>query len=305
MRETPVQIVEYPCKPWFQLAIDLKGPLFDSQHRPFYIIVLIDYYTKFIRAKVVNRTTTNDVITFLTDTFTIFGFCSILVSDNGPQFTSHYFEMFLMNNGIAHKRSSVYNPQSNGCVERVNRNINKLFDNVEQVTGIELAQEMLNTYVINYNGTTHGTTGKMPSELMFTYPFRTRLTMRHESDHVESPPMRSDNEEEKRIRRIQQERAQYANERRKPLLRNPFNVGDRVITPSGAHRTLVAKMGLYTFRMNDGFTINCRKLKKSLKAPFQGPELVFGMDDDRGRTEKIRMSGRSRRPPSYLKDYTC
>ena len=44
-----------------------------------------------------------------------------VTTDNGPQFTSFEFSEFLRSQGIEHRFTSLYNPQSNGGVERFNR----------------------------------------------------------------------------------------------------------------------------------------------------------------------------------------
>ena len=44
-----------------------------------------------------------------------------VTTDNGPQFTSFEFAEFLRSQGIEHRFTSLYNPQSNGGVERFNR----------------------------------------------------------------------------------------------------------------------------------------------------------------------------------------
>ena len=41
----------------------------------------------------------------------------IVVSDNGPPFTSAQFDAFMKGNGILHKRVPPYHPSSNGLAE--------------------------------------------------------------------------------------------------------------------------------------------------------------------------------------------
>ena len=47
-----------------------------------------------------------------------------LVTDNGVQLTSHKMKEFLKGNGITHLHASLYHPQTNGLVERMNRTVN-------------------------------------------------------------------------------------------------------------------------------------------------------------------------------------
>lgn len=62
-------------------------------------------------------TTSTKTIEVLRSWFAIFGLPEELVSDNGPQFTSEEFELFLSKNGIKHNRVSPYHPASNGAAE--------------------------------------------------------------------------------------------------------------------------------------------------------------------------------------------
>ena len=58
------------------------------------------------------------IVSGLKKQFARYGIPSVLVSDNGPQFTSALFQKFLKDWEIAHKTSSPNFPQSNGLAER-------------------------------------------------------------------------------------------------------------------------------------------------------------------------------------------
>ena len=57
--------------------------------------------------------------------FTMLGYSNTLVSDNGPQFTSNDFEVYLLDYNIKHQLTSPYWAQANGEVERFNRTLTK------------------------------------------------------------------------------------------------------------------------------------------------------------------------------------
>ena len=50
--------------------------------------------------------------------FASYGLPEQLVSDNGPQFVSDEFQVFLKSNQVKHIRSAPYHPSSNGLAER-------------------------------------------------------------------------------------------------------------------------------------------------------------------------------------------
>ena len=125
-RDSPVQHVEWPTSPFAHLAMDIAGPKTDINGQRFYILVVIDYHSRYVISKAYYKPiNSRDVIAFLRNIFSTFGLCLKLTTDNGSVFTSWELTEFLRSNGIVHNKSPVYNPQSNGLVKRVNRNMKK------------------------------------------------------------------------------------------------------------------------------------------------------------------------------------
>ena len=48
-----------------------------------------------------------------------------IISDNGPQFMAKDFKEFIRVSGMAHVRTSVYYPQSNGKLERWHKTLKR------------------------------------------------------------------------------------------------------------------------------------------------------------------------------------
>ncbi|XP_074342429.1 uncharacterized protein LOC141679980 [Apium graveolens] len=84
-----------------------------------YLLVSIDYMTKWVKAKAIRTINQQDCIKFMDNILMRFGIPRILVSDNGPQFVGSEFESYLQERGIRHKKSSIAYPQGNGQVEAV------------------------------------------------------------------------------------------------------------------------------------------------------------------------------------------
>jgi len=57
------------------------------------------------------------------------GIPEIIISDNGPQYSSHEFTEFASNYDFQHVISSPYHPQRNGEVERAVKTVKKLLRN--------------------------------------------------------------------------------------------------------------------------------------------------------------------------------
>ena len=119
--------------------------------------------------------TSSVVIEFLTSLFDRYGLIEEIVTDNGVQFTSVEFQTFLKQHGIRHCRPSLYAPQANGAVARLNRVLKEgikanMADGRSFMTSI---RQTLATYRV----TPHSTTSVTPASLMLVFPVRTSLSM--------------------------------------------------------------------------------------------------------------------------------
>ncbi|CAH8833617.1 unnamed protein product [Trichobilharzia szidati] len=105
--------------PFERLNIDFKGPL-PSNSRNKYLLTIIDEYSRFPFAFPCQDMTASTVINCLCQLFSLFGMPSYIHSDRGSSFMSAELKHFLHDKGIVTSRTTAYNPQSNGQIERLN-----------------------------------------------------------------------------------------------------------------------------------------------------------------------------------------
>ena len=89
-------------------------------------LLLVDSYCKWVDVFTMNRDcSTIRTVDCLLAFIGAHGILKTLASDNGPQFTSHAFKKFCLQNGICHKCTPPYHPESNGQVECVVHELKK------------------------------------------------------------------------------------------------------------------------------------------------------------------------------------
>ena len=92
-----------------------------------FLVVGIDYFTKWVEVKPLATITEKNVCSFLWKSVICrFGIPRVLVSDNGKQFDNEAFRDFCNQLGIKNYYSSPAHPQANGQVEVTNRSLLKL-----------------------------------------------------------------------------------------------------------------------------------------------------------------------------------
>ncbi|RXN25828.1 pancreatic alpha-amylase-like protein [Labeo rohita] len=110
-----VPIVE----PGFMLGMDIMGPFPRSTHQNEYLLVIVDYFSKWVEVfPMRNAKATTIVKILLEEIFTRWGTPAFIVSDRGTQFTSKLLEQLCKQWQVTQKLTTAYHPQSN-LTERV------------------------------------------------------------------------------------------------------------------------------------------------------------------------------------------
>src|SRR3546814_15865445 len=80
-------------------------------------------FTKYAEVEVVNTTGADEVVAFLKKLFLRHGCPTTVLSDNGKAFISASVTKLYEEFGIQGKKTTPYNPQGNGVVERLNKTL--------------------------------------------------------------------------------------------------------------------------------------------------------------------------------------
>jgi hypothetical protein len=107
-----------------QWGVDIVGPMPTGKGNCRFLVVAVDYFTKWVKAEPLATITTGVIKTFLWRAIVCqFGIPYALVTDNGTQFDYKQFQEWYSELKIRHFFSSVYHPQSNGQVEATNKTL--------------------------------------------------------------------------------------------------------------------------------------------------------------------------------------
>ncbi|GJV05049.1 reverse transcriptase domain-containing protein [Tanacetum coccineum] len=107
--------------PFYKWGIDIAGPFPEGPGKVKFLIVAIDYFTKWIEAKPVATITGNQIKKFVWDNIICrFGLPGEIISDNEKQFQDNPFKDWCEKLCIRQHFASVKHPQTNGLVERAN-----------------------------------------------------------------------------------------------------------------------------------------------------------------------------------------
>lgn len=227
--------------PFRQWGIDLVGPFDQAPEQYKFLIVAIDYFTKWVEAEPLAKITSRNVLNFVGKNIVCrFGIPKVLISDNGTQFTDKAFREWCKELQIQQKFTSVAHPQANEQTEVTNRTlVNGLKNRLEKAKRewVENLPQVLwshRTTPRTSNGETpyslvYGTEAVIPVEIGLASP---RVINFSEGSNKENLRAALDLLEERREKayvkevRYKQQVARYYNQKVKS---RQFQAGDLVL----------------------------------------------------------------------------
>ena len=162
-------------RPWFSISMDFITDLppvdgYDS------ILVIVDRFSKMAHFIPCTKTITSTGLStlFINNIVRIHGLPNDIVSNQGPQFNSQFWNATLKNLNIQCNLSSAFHPQSDGQMERTNQTLEQYLriyadpDQLNWVSNLPLAE-------LAYNSTYHDSIEMSP--FMATYGFEPSTNM--------------------------------------------------------------------------------------------------------------------------------
>ena len=111
-------------------GIEFIGP-FPSSFGNLYILLAVDYVSKWVEAVACPKNDANTVVGFLQkNIMSRFGAPRTIISDGGSHFANKVFDKLMGRYGIKHIMSLAYHPQTNGQAKISNREIKKIHEKI-------------------------------------------------------------------------------------------------------------------------------------------------------------------------------
>nr|GEX98162.1 reverse transcriptase domain-containing protein [Tanacetum cinerariifolium] len=108
-------------------GIDFMGP-FPSSRGNKYILVAVDYLSKWVEAKSLPTNDARFVFKFLKNLFARFGTPRAIISDRGTHFCNDQFAKVMLKFGVTHRFATSYHPQTSGQVEVSNHGLKRILE---------------------------------------------------------------------------------------------------------------------------------------------------------------------------------
>src|SRR6266540_1751454 len=111
-------------EPFYQWEIDIVGPLTETSQGNKYIVVAIDYFTKYSKTKALINANAKSVANFIyEDIICRYGCSRKIISDRGTYFNNQVIEKLFERFKIKHNLSTPYHSKTNGLVKRFNKTL--------------------------------------------------------------------------------------------------------------------------------------------------------------------------------------
>nr|GEW54233.1 reverse transcriptase domain-containing protein [Tanacetum cinerariifolium] len=115
------------CEIFDVWGIDFMGP-FPSSKGNKYILVAVDYLSKWVQVKALPTNDARVVVKFLKSLFSRFGIPKAILSDRGTHFCNDQFTRVMIKYGVTHRLATAYHPETNDQVEVSNRGLKRILE---------------------------------------------------------------------------------------------------------------------------------------------------------------------------------
>lgn len=165
-------------RPFEMIAVDIVGPLPITSDGNRYIITIMDYFTRYVRAIPVKRITAGIVAkTIINNWILSYGCPDAILSDNGTQFRSQVLSRIYKILNIKQKFATPYHPQTNGMIERFHRFMKERLSITANVSGLDYFSKddwdvHLPAVLHSYNASVHSATNYTPFELLYGHKIK-------------------------------------------------------------------------------------------------------------------------------------
>ncbi|GJU21027.1 reverse transcriptase domain-containing protein [Tanacetum coccineum] len=119
-------------------GIDFMGP-FPSSRGNRYILVAVDYVSKWVEAKALPTNDARVMVKFLKQLFSRFETPRAIISDRGTHFCNDHISNVLKKYGVTHKLSTSYHPQTSSQVEVSNRGLKRILERTPVISPSSLS----------------------------------------------------------------------------------------------------------------------------------------------------------------------
>ncbi|KAL1464034.1 hypothetical protein WDU94_003718 [Cyamophila willieti] len=153
--------------PFERIALDIAGPFPLTTDGNKYILVVMDYFSKWPEAYALpNQEAITVAEVLVTNWISRFGVPLEIHSDQGTNFESRVFQEVCSLLGMRKTRTTPLHPQSDGMVERFNRtmleHLKKVVDDNQRVWDKHIPM-----FLMAYRSSVHSSTGQSPASVIF------------------------------------------------------------------------------------------------------------------------------------------
>ena len=235
--EAPLQPIPKHPEPFYQVGIDVVGPLPKTLTGKRYIVVAVDHFTKWVEARALEDADAQSITQFIYEEIICrHGVPTLLTSDQGTEFINELVTTLTQVYRIRHIRTTPYHPQGNSQVKQTNQTLKSILAKITPPKPGDWSHYIPSALSVIRN-TRQASTKFSPSELLYGFQMRHHFE-EPDPDHEPLDPVDHAQAEFDRIRQMREqahkfiERAQArqkaSHDAEKEAL-EPLKIGDLVM----------------------------------------------------------------------------